>query len=486
MRLHFGSIRTRLMAATALLVVAVVGAVVLLWTQSVRLNTRARIQREAQSAARLLAIAFMNELDDENWSQIRVGAEVALAENSQYVYVILTDVRQNNQIVAAAPRDLAEQYVPDIVPLEITRGALALTSEARAFETFLLRDVEFDGRVRARKGQRVVEVAKPVQLASGKVVGTFRVGISLESMERAVAAAARTAVGIGALALLVGLAGALLVAQRMTHPMRVLQASAARIADGDLDHRAEVHRTDELGGLARSFNEMTVAVKGLFDELRGTLESFERFVPGKFIRVIAPDGISKIQVGVGSQRRVSVLFSDIRRWTSLSEDLAPAELFEFLNNYLGRMGKAIDEHGGFIDKYIGDAIMALFDDAHTDSALDAAIAMRRSLAAFNRERVAAGLLPIENGIGVHAGDVVMGTVGFASRIDPTAIGDAVNLASRVEGMTKEYGVPVLITRAAIDQLAHPERYTLRLVSDSVKVRGKDDPIAIYELVISEP
>jgi class 3 adenylate cyclase/HAMP domain-containing protein len=482
---HFGSIRTRLMLATTFLVVAVVGAVVWVWTEDVRSHDRKLLEKEARASAMLLAIASMNELDDENWSQIRIAAELLLAGNEDYAYVIVSDARKGDRIIAAVPDDLTEQYVPDIVRLDVTKEALALRSGTRSVETHLLRDIAFGGEVRARRGQRVVEVSAPVRTASGNVIGTFRVGLSLSAMERAVAAAARTALGIGALALFVGLLGAFFVAQRMARPVRDLQASVARIAGGDLEHRVQVARNDEIGSLALSFNEMTVALKESFAALRATLESFERFVPRKFISVIAPDGISNVQVGVGSERRVSVLFSDIRGWTSLAEDMAPAQLFQFLNDYLGRMGTAIDAHGGFIDKFIGDAIMALFDDAHTDGALDAAIAMRRSLGEFNRERGVAGLPPIENGIGVHAGDVVMGTVGYASRIDPTAIGDAVNLASRIEGLTKDYGCPVLVTGAAVAQLAHPERYRLRLVDEAVKVRGKDDAIVLYELELPE-
>ncbi|NET72359.1 MAG: adenylate/guanylate cyclase domain-containing protein, partial [Sphaerospermopsis sp. SIO1G2] len=164
--------------------------------------------------------------------------------------------------------------------------------------------------------------------------------------------------------------------------------------------------------------------------------------------------------------------------------VAPMEIFSFLNDYLACMGQAIDETGGFIDKYIGDAIMALFDDESTDSALNAAIAMQKSLDKFNNLRLQKNLPNISVGIGIHRGTVVMGTVGFTSRMDSTVIGDAVNVASRIEELTKQYNCEILITESVVNNLSDPESFSLRLVNESVKVKGKDKPIAIYELKVT--
>jgi class 3 adenylate cyclase len=175
------------------------------------------------------------------------------------------------------------------------------------------------------------------------------------------------------------------------------------------------------------------------------------------------------------------LFSDIRGYTSLSESQTPEETFKFLNEYMAYVGGAIDQHGGFIDKYIGDAIMALFDDRHTDGAMRAAIAMQAALDEFNQSRVAQGLARVASGIGIHRGEVVMGTVGFTSRIDSTVIGDAVNVSSRVEGLTKNYNCEILVTDAVIEALETPQDFQLELVDQSVKVKGKEMPIGLYRL-----
>jgi adenylate cyclase len=477
------SIGTRLMLATTLLIVAVVGVVVWRWTASERDNLRSQKRTEARSFATSLASAYMNELDDDNWSQIRVGAELLLKDNPDFVYAIVHDDRRDGRIVAAAPPELVDQYVPDLVRLEVTHGAIARTAgDGVEVETWLLRDVVHAGALRAGRGERIIEVAAPMRVASGKRTGVLRVGISLAAVDRAVRAAALTAAGIGALSLLVGLLGALLLARRMVRPIRRLGASASQIASGDLAHRAAIDRQDEIGELAGKFNEMTAALEASFGQLRRTLATFERFVPQKFLAVIAPEGIDRIEVGVGASRRITVLFSDIRGYTKMSEGMQPLEVFNLLNAYLARMGDEISRAGGFVDKYIGDAIMALFDDEHTDGALDAALGMRRTLRAFNADRASRGLVTIEAGIGMHGGDVVMGTIGFSSKIESTVIGDAVNTASRIEGMTKEQGVATLVTDAIVDGLLHRDRYHLRLISDAVKVRGRAQPVALYELL----
>ena len=253
------------------------------------------------------------------------------------------------------------------------------------------------------------------------------------------------------------------------------------MASGDLEHRSEVRVLNEIGALSREFNRMADALDKSFKRLRGTLASFERFVPRKFLLVVAPEGIENIQIGSRAERTITILFSDIRGYTSISESSTPEEMFNLLNEYLPEMGEAIDSNGGFVDKYIGDAIMALFDEAHTDGALSAAREMRERLASLNMRREVQGKQRFDIGIGLHRGTVIMGTVGFKSKIESTVIGDAVNAASRVEGLTKQYQVHVLVTEAVVDALQHPDRFALRVVDAAAKIRGKDEPIKLYTI-----
>ncbi len=211
------------------------------------------------------------------------------------------------------------------------------------------------------------------------------------------------------------------------------------------------------------------------------LDSFARFIPRKFLDAIAPNGIESIEVGQFVQRQMTILFCDIRDYTAMTETMSPIETFEFLNSYLACMGAAIEAHGGFIDKYIGDAIMVLFDEPHSDRALHAALAMQRALAHFNQARSARGLPAIAVGIGIHRGTVILGAIGFASRIELTVIGDVVNVAARIERFTRQCNCPMLLSDAIVASLQHPEDFEIALVNPAARVRGKAESIRLYQL-----
>lgn len=472
------------MAATTFLILVIVTAVVWSWAKNESEVYRSSERQQAQTLAISLSNAWTNELVDQNWSQIRLGLNLMLRRNPEFIYILVSDARLSNQIVAAAPDDFMEQYIPDNVPVEDTKSAWTVYDGTRLVEPYLLRNIEFPkGAVRARRGEQVIEVASDIRNATGERIGTLRIGISLRRVNRAVRDAINKALMVGAMAWAFGLAGAYILARQLSNPVQRLQISAAKIAAGDLHHRADINRADELGALAQAFNEMATALQKSFNRLQKTVESFERFVPEKFLRVIASDGIENIQVGVASTRKITILFADIRGYTSMSEQMTPLETFALLNEYLALMGQVINDAGGFIDKYIGDAIMALFEDETTGSALRAAVAMHQVLEAFNEKRLPQEQPTIKIGIGIHRGEVVLGTIGFTSRIESTVIGDAVNVAARVEGLTRKYDCSILVTESVVVALQHPEVFNLRLVDDSVKVKGKSEPVAIYELIV---
>jgi class 3 adenylate cyclase len=176
---------------------------------------------------------------------------------------------------------------------------------------------------------------------------------------------------------------------------------------------------------------------------------------------------------------MSVLFSDIRAFTTLSESMTPEENFKFINAYLSRMEPVITENKGFIDKYIGDGIMALFGN-QADDAVKAGIDMLHRLAEYNQHRANVGYVPIKIGIGINTGCLMLGTVGGSNRMDGTVISDAVNLASRIEGLTKNYGVSLLISHATFSRLQNPAQYSIRKI-DRVKVKGKSEAVIVYEV-----
>ena len=212
--------------------------------------------------------------------------------------------------------------------------------------------------------------------------------------------------------------------------------------------------------------------------------ALNRFVPRQFLDLLDKESILDIAAGDQVLQKMSILFADIRDFTTLSERMTPEDNFRFINGYLSRMEPAITGNNGFIDKYIGDAIMALFQRS-ADDAVEAGLAMLERLAHYNVERSVKGYAKIQIGLGINTGDMMLGTVGSSSRIDGTVIGDSVNAASRLEGLTKRYGVPLLITQYTFEDLARPEQFEIRRI-DRVQVKGRSRFIDVYEVYDSDP
>ena len=204
-----------------------------------------------------------------------------------------------------------------------------------------------------------------------------------------------------------------------------------------------------------------------------------RFVPNQFLAFLGCESIVDVKLGEAVELEMSILFSDIRDFTTMSEEMTPQETFKFINSYLRRMEPLIVEHQGFIDKYIGDAIMALFSNA-ADDAVKAGIAMLHTLIEYNQHRASVGYVPIQIGVGINTGSLMLGTVGGSNRMDGTVIGDAVNLAARIESLTKNYGVSLLITQHTFDRLTNPADYAIRVI-DRVQVKGKSEWVIVYEV-----
>ena len=212
--------------------------------------------------------------------------------------------------------------------------------------------------------------------------------------------------------------------------------------------------------------------------------AYARFVPHQFLQFLDKESIVDVKLGDEIQKNMSILFADIRDFTSISETMNPEDNFKFINAYLSRMEPAIIENNGFIDKYIGDAIMALFSGG-ADDAVKAAISMLERLKEYNRTRGREERPILRIGIGINTGSLMLGTVGGKSRMDSTVISDAVNLASRLENLTKTYGATLLISQETFSQLQAPDDYGIRTI-DKVKVRGKSNLITIYEVFACDP
>jgi predicted ATPase/class 3 adenylate cyclase/tRNA A-37 threonylcarbamoyl transferase component Bud32 len=217
----------------------------------------------------------------------------------------------------------------------------------------------------------------------------------------------------------------------------------------------------------------------LYTNMSELNKAYERFVPREFLSLLDKQSIIDVQLGDQVEKEMTILFSDIRDFTSLSEKMSPQDNFDFINAYLGQMEPIIHEYHGIIDKYIGDAIMALFPN-QVDDAVKGAIAMLKALVKYNHILQHAEFEKIRIGIGLHTGNLMLGTIGGQNRMDGTVISDAVNLASRIEGMTKRYGAALLISENTYAHLNEVSKYAIRTI-DRVKVKGKSEPVTVYEV-----
>lgn len=214
------------------------------------------------------------------------------------------------------------------------------------------------------------------------------------------------------------------------------------------------------------------------DQLEKINAASAKFVPTTFLNFLGKKNILDATLGDYVEKQVSVLFSDIRDYTTLSEQMTLEENFRFVNAFNRRMGPIIQKHNGFVNQYLGDGLMAIFPE-DTEVTLKAAIAMQQTLLAYNKNRVGKGKIPIRMGIGIHAGPLIMGIIGDDRRMDAATISDTVNAASRVEGLTKHFGANILLSEEVLGKLHNRDAFNIRYLG-LVQVKGKQEVIKIYE------
>lgn len=328
---------------------------------------------------------------------------------------------------------------------------------------------------RAERGTWITAFA-PVLAADGKAVGIlvvdYPVEIYLDRLQELRRAVVQGALAGGLMSLLVGL----LFARHLTRPLAALTRGVARVAAGDLSQALPVRSRDEIGRLTDAFNEMLTGLRQR-DFIRDT---FGRYVSPEVVQALleSPEGL---RFG-GEKRVITVLMSDLRGYTRFAEQGDPAWVMDVLNGYLARMTDIIVEHGGTINEFMGDGIVAVFGAPvahgdHAERAAAAALGMQRAMVSINDSHAARGLPRFEMGIGLNTGEAVVGNIGSEQRAKYAVVGAAVNLAARVESAT--VGGQIFMsagTYARIRDLAD--------VADtlSVELKGLAEPLTLYELV----
>jgi adenylate cyclase len=284
------------------------------------------------------------------------------------------------------------------------------------------------------------------------------------------------ALGVLAIAALVSMAFGWRVASVMSGALRRVNTALKRVEQLDYVHVQGVNTGDELEDLASGFNTMVDGLKER-DKLRTTF--------GKYMTSAVMEHLLAGKVALGGESiEVTILFTDIRSFTTISEKMDPQNLVGLLNDYFSEMVGIVMDEGGVVDKYIGDAIMAVFgapvrkpDDAV--NAVRAAVKMRRALQELNRKLAERGVPTLRTGIGIHTGEVVAGNIGSERRMEYTVIGDAVNLASRLESSTKDLGVNVLISEDTYQRTK--DVIEARAVKE-ITVKGRKQPVMTYEVL----
>jgi len=225
-------------------------------------------------------------------------------------------------------------------------------------------------------------------------------------------------------------------------------------------------------------------VKKRTAQLQELNTAYQRFVPREFLNLLMKESILDVILGDQTAQQMTVMFSDIRGWTTISEGMTAQESFNFINAFLNRVSPVITAHRGFIDNFQGDGMMALFPES-ADDGVQAAIAMHATVSEYNEERMQKGYQPIGIGVGLHIGDLMLGIIGHKERMQGTVVADAVNLASRLEGLTRVYGSSISLSEPTLARLRDPDQYKHRFV-DKVQVKGKKDPVSVHEVFDGDP
>lgn len=275
--------------------------------------------------------------------------------------------------------------------------------------------------------------------------------------------------------LMISISLAMLISRGISKPIQLLTKETDKIKNFHLDDKITIK------SYIREIQIMSNAIAAM----KSGLQAFRRYVPAELVRQLISTG-EEARLG-GQKRTLTVFFSDISRFTTIAEGMAPEELMLHLSEYFDELTQILSEHKGTVDKYIGDGILAFWgapvpEDNHAFHACDAALICQEKLKDLNRKWASAGKSPLETRIGISTGETVVGNVGSRERINYTVMGDNVNLASRLEGVNKLYGTKIIVSRVTYETVS--DRFWCRPL-DIVAVKGRSEGTTIYELLMKK-
>lgn len=455
---RFRSLRFKFALALALFSTVLMAMVMLLLEQRLRETLVRESIDKGLAAARGLAFNVEDPL--------LTGDDLALFSAVQNAArapgIVFAAILDRNGVVRAdtAVERVGSAYRPPAASQPVNAPAGYLVTRAAMSDGGTLLDLEVP----------IVTIAEP-----SLKIGTIHLGLSEAKIAEDIRAMRLHLAGLALLALLLGTAGAALLAGLMVGPITALVRGVRAIGEGQLDQRIDLQRSDELGVLTSAFNDMAASLR----EKEFIKNTFERYVSKPLAEQILQRR-SELRLG-GELRDVTVLFSDIRRFTTLAERLPPEQVVDLLNGYFTRMIQVVSRHEGMVDKLIGDSVMALFGAPITlgDEPLRAvrcALEMQREGAVFNRECEARGLPPLPMGIGINTGPVIAGNIGSTARMEYTVIGDEVNIAARLQGIAGPG--EVLISARTYAAIAGAVKVT---PLEPIQLKGKAARVDVYRV-----
>lgn len=319
----------------------------------------------------------------------------------------------------------------------------------------------------------------PIFNSEGKLVAIYTLMVNTNDLAEDMNTAVKNAVIRVAVLLAVFIAAEVLLTYISGGYLRKAKNAVAAIAGGDFSARIEKSPNDEIGEICTGVNEMARQLEGFFIIKDRNERFYYKFVPEKFRELLHKNEFTDLSLGDAENADLTVLFCDIRAFSLNSEMMTAKENFEFVNKIYGKAGPIIRSHNGFVDKYIGDAVMALFENA--DDAVNAGMEIYRSIVLDPSTAEELGISSVNIGIGIHSGMARVGIVGEEERMSGTVISNTVNLSSRLESLTKKYNAAMLISKDTLDRMSDPDSLNMRYLG-MVQVAGVNEVKAVYEIL----
>ncbi|MEI7025490.1 HAMP domain-containing protein [Paenibacillus sp. y28] len=319
----------------------------------------------------------------------------------------------------------------------------------------------------------------PIKNDQGQIVGLYETGKDMNGVKQHSLKVLSNILWMIAGIALVMLIVFCLMTFLMLSSLRRLNTSVIQIASGRWDTTVDIRTRDEVADLGERFNEMAAHIRSYIGQMTRLSEAYYRFVPQQFLRTLGKDSILDVELGDQSQREMTLLVSSTRNFYQMSRKLTPFENFNFINSFLKRFSPVVHKHDGMINKYLGAGFLALYPH-FSEKAIYTAVEMRRMLEVYNTHRANSRYAPIDVGLAIHKGALMLGVIGEEQRMEGSVISEHVGLVQELEKATARLGVSILVTEEALGGINRPYRFQLRSLG-RVQLHGEERAITLYDV-----